>query len=194
MCYRSRMARLMAFEWVSLDGVFDADPAHFSRWFLPFHSEARAGCIRDTIEGADALLLGRRTYEMLARFWSAQTDDSQGPARALNALPKYVASTTLRDAKWRNTEGILRHDVHREVAHLKDSVNGTIILIGSATLLAGLLSERLVDAVRLLVHPCVMGEGRRWTSEDTPVTHLQLVESARLERGVLQLDYQLPAS
>lgn len=192
--YGVGMGEIVAFEWVSADGVFDSDPAYFTKWFLPFHSEARATCIRDTVEGASALLMGRRTYEMLAPFWSAQTDDSQGPARALNRLPKYVASTTLSEARWENTADILRNDVADAVARVKGTFDGTTLVVGSASLLTSLLRADLIDTVRLLVHPYVMGEGRRWTSEATPATGLELVDVEPLDAGVVKLEYRLRPS
>lgn len=128
---------------------------------------------------------------MLAPFWSTQTDDSQGPATALNVLPKYVASTTLREPTWQNTEKVLASDLEVEVEHLKHDTDGYVLLPGSATLLASLLRARLVDSLRLLVHPYVMGEGRRWAHDGTPAAGMEFVRAEPLELGVVQLDYRL---
>lgn len=133
-------------------------------------------------------MLGGRTYRMLAPFWSAQTDDRQGPARALNALPKYVVSTTLEASQWQGTERIVSQRVEDEIAWLKKAVDGYVLLPGSATLLAATVRAELLDDVRLRVHPHVMGEGRRWTVNGLPRMALELDAAEALDLGVVRLD------
>ncbi len=90
------MRKLIASVWMTLDGVLDAESMDV--WFNPYHSEERAAYITKTVHGADALLLGRVTYEMLASYWPSQKNDDNGPASKLNSVPKYVVSSTLKKA------------------------------------------------------------------------------------------------
>lgn len=184
------MRKIIAFEWISLDGVFDADPKYFNKWFLPFHSDSRASYIKETIEGATALLLGGNTYKMLAPYWSEQTTDENGPAKALNSLPKYVVSTTIKNPTWQNTEKIISENVEKEIEKLKKQENGYILIAGSATLVASLMKADLLDEIRLLVHPYIINEGRRFFSS-MPESALNLVDSKELDLGVLMLDYKV---
>jgi dihydrofolate reductase len=158
---------------------------------LPFHSDSRAACIRETIEGADALLFGGNTYEMLAPYWSTQQTDENGPARALNSLPKYVVSTTVKESIWQNTEKIIGKNIEKEVADLKQKGEGYILISGSATFVASLMKSDLLDEFRLLVHPYVMNAGRRLFTADMPESPLELANSKQLDLGVLMLDYRV---
>jgi len=183
------MRKITAFEWISLDGVFDAAPKYFSKWYLPYHSDSRAKCIRETIEGANALLFGGATYEMLAPYWSAQTNDDNGPARALNSLPKYVVSTTITKPIWQNTEKIISKNVEKEIVAIKELGDGYILVSGSATLVASLIKANLLDEFRFLMHPYIMNEGRRLFADNMPESALELSAAKQLDLGVVMLDY-----
>jgi len=185
------MRKLIAFEWISLDGVFDADPEYFSKWFIPYHSNSRAECIRSILEGADAFLYGATTYEMLAPFWSTQTTDENGPAKALNELPKYVVSTTLKEPIWQNTEKIISTDVEAEIQKIKEEGTGYILISGSGKLVASLMKAGLLDEFHFLVHPYIMNSGRRLFNEAMPEAALELLASKELDLGVMQLDYRI---
>src|SRR6266567_1795884 len=102
------MRKLVVSEWMTLDGVFDADT--MERWFTPYQTEARATHIRQVIAACDALLFGRTTYEMLAPYWSAQQNDENGPAAKLNSVSKYVVSSKMQKADWNNST-IISKDV-----------------------------------------------------------------------------------
>ena len=127
------MRNIIVSEWVTLDGVFDAEPQYFGVWWLPYHSDERAAHMRKTIESADALLLGATTYEMLAPYWSAQESDDNGPARKLNSMTKYVVSSTLKESLWNNTQKIIKDNVVEEIRKLKQEPGGDILIPGSAT-------------------------------------------------------------
>jgi dihydrofolate reductase len=182
------MRKLLAFEWVTLDNVFDAETMPV--WFDPCHSDERAEIIQDTILNASAFLYGRTTYQMLAPYWSQLTNNEFGIADKLNATPKYVVSTTLETAEWQNTT-LIRTNVAKEVARLKRGSGGNIVIFGSAKLTKSLMDARLVDGLRLLVHPHLMGEGKRFFSERIAPTRLEHQSARTLPHGVTLLDYNV---
>ena len=97
----NNMRKLVVSEWVTLDGVFDADT--MKEWFEPYDSDGRRNCIRETVLASDAFLVGRVTYEMLAAYWPNQKNNKMGIADRLNSAPKYVVSSTLKKAEWNNS-------------------------------------------------------------------------------------------
>lgn len=182
------MRNLLAFEWVTLDNVFDAETLPV--WFDPYHSDERAEIIQDTILGASAFLYGRFTYQMLAPYWSQLTNNEFGIADKLNATPKYVVSTTLEETTWNNTT-IIQKNVVKEVARLKRGSGGRVVISGSAKLTKSLMDAGLVDELRLLVHPHLMGEGQRFFSERITPTRLEHQSARTLPHGVTLLDYNV---
>ncbi len=184
------MRKIIVSEWITLDGVFDADPQYFGVWWLPYHSDERAADIRKTIESADALLLGDTTYEMLAPYWSAQENDDNGPAGKLNSMPKYVVSPTLTESLWNNTQKIIKEKVVEEIRKLKQESGGDILILGSATLVQSLMETDLIDEYRFLVLPVIMGAGRRFFKDGMTMTKLVLAETKTLPLGVLALVYK----
>ena len=184
------MRKLIAFEWITIDGVFDADPEYFEKWFHPYHSDERAEFISKTIEDSGALLLGGNTYRMLAPYWSGQETDEMGPASKLNSMPKYVVSSTLEAAQWNNTRKIIRENVAEEIAGLKQQSGGDILITGSGTLVRSVMETGLVDEFRLLVHPVVMGKGQQFFQNGLPFTKLNLMKSQPLPLGVIALFYK----
>lgn len=181
------MKKLIVKEWITLDGVFDASTMNV--WNAPFHSNSRAKCIIEDVLGADAFLYGRTTYEMLAPYWSALKNNEMGVADKLNSAPKYVVSATLKKAGWNNST-IINRNVIEEVRKLKKQQGNYILLDGSATLAHGLMEAGLVDEYRFLVHPVIMGSGKRFFKEDLPFNKLKLVHSEQLDLGVLHLVYE----
>jgi dihydrofolate reductase len=134
---------------------------------------------------SDALLLGRRTYEVFAASWPGRGSDVAN-ADWMNATPKYVASTTLESPEWQNTT-VLEGDVGEAVSRLKQRDGGDITLNGSAMLLRALLAGGLVDELRLFLHPVVLGSGVR-LFDDTPLS-LELAECRAYDNGVASLIY-----
>src|SRR5262245_15988980 len=139
---------------------------------------------------AGAFLLGRRTYEIFAEYWPSVTDETDQIARALNNRPKYVVSTTLREAAWPGTS-VLSGDVAGRVAELKQQSGGPLLLIGSARLAQTLLAHELVDEYRLLLHPVVVGGGKRlFDHHDGEPVELRLADSTTTGSGLVILSYQ----
>jgi dihydrofolate reductase len=188
------MRKIIVTEWLTLDGAFDADPKHFEKWFLPYHSEARAQHIQRNILGCGALLMGRMTYEALAPYWSPMKNNEMGVADKMNATEKHVVCSTLKRQVWNNTKGIFDGNVMEEIARLKQSDGDCILVPGSATLVHSMMAKNLIDEFRFLVHPIVLGPGRRFFAEGMPTTRLDLVRSEALDLGVVELCYQPSSS
>src|SRR6476469_7697975 len=121
------MKKIIASEWISLDGVFDA--SLMGEWNAPYHSDSRADYIRESILSCDAMLYGRKTYEMLAPYWSSLKNNEMGVADKLNNAPKYVVSSSLQKAEWGDST-IIRGNIIREIEKLKTSSGGDILVQG----------------------------------------------------------------
>lgn len=184
------MGKIVVSEWITIDGVFDADPEYFEQWFLPYHSQKRGEYITNNIQSGSALLLGGNTYQMLAPFWSSQQNDDAGPASKLNSMPKYVVSAKTTRPIWQNTQKIISDNVVDEITKVKQQVDGDILVLGSATLAESLMQAGLVDEYRFLVHPVIMARGRRFFKDGMPATKLQLTKQESLDLGVVVLHYQ----
>jgi dihydrofolate reductase len=140
---------------------------------------------------ADALLLGRRTFEGFAAAWPGQTGDF---ANKINAVRKIVVSSTLEDPAWSPTT-VIRGDVARELGAMKDGPGGDILVAGSGHLVRTLLADRLVDELRLMVFPIVLGTGNHLFSDGTPEISLRLVEARPVgPAGVTILTYTTSTS
>jgi dihydrofolate reductase len=173
------MRKLKAWQYVTLDGVVGA----LENWVMPddrMFEEQTAD-----YAASDALLLGRRTYEVFAASWPQRGSDVPN-ADWMNNTRKYVASTSLESPEWQNTT-VLEGDVTEAVSRLKQEDGAGITLNGSATLLRSLLSTGLVDELRLFLHPVVLGSGDRDAADHLA---LRLAESHAYENGVLSLTYQ----
>jgi dihydrofolate reductase len=183
---RANMRKIVVKEWMSLDGVFDADT--MGEWRNPYDSAEEQKSILEQYERGDVYLLGRTTYEMLWPFWSTQTDDD-GPGPILNRMHKYVVSTTLSTAPWKEST-IITGNVVEAITQLKQQPGKDIIIDGSARLVHSLMGTDLIDEYRFFVQPILMGKGRRFFTDGMPPTKLRLVESKTLRNGVLALTYQ----
>jgi dihydrofolate reductase len=188
---RTNIRKLWVKAWMTLDGVFDADT--MDHWWPPADEAAvdearRLEYIVEEYKKGDVYLLGRTTYEMLWPGWSTQTT-GDGPGPILNRMKKYVVSTTLSAAPWKEST-IIRENVVEEITKLKQQPGKDIIIDGSATLVHSLMGTDLIDEYRFLVLPFIMGRGRRFFPEGTPPTKLRLVESKRLSFETLALIYQ----
>jgi len=182
------MRKLVVKEWMTLDGVIDADS--MDQWFFPYDSPERRAHINDGLERSDAYLLGRVTYEMLAPYWSELPDEAEGGiAGLLNHLHKYVVSSTLARADWQPSS-IIRDDVVQAITQLKQQPGKDILIDGSATLVRSLMATDLIDEYRLLVQPMMMRGGKHLFTEELPSTRLKLVEATPLSKGVVALTYQ----
>jgi dihydrofolate reductase len=186
------MGKIVVSENVSLDGVVQ-DPAGdegFSRggWVgLIAAREEVAKVALDEAVGAEAFLLGRRSYEWLAARWPSRSGEL---ADRLNSLPKYVVSATLEDPDWTNST-VLEGDAVEEVSKLKQGLNGEIVVAGSFQLLRTLLEHDLVDELRLKIFPVVLGAGERLFGETSDKKPMRLVDSQILGQGVAYLTYEV---
>jgi len=181
------MRKLIVSAWISLDGVFDAET--MPQWFNPFDSVDRQTYIKDGILAADAILFGRKTYEMLAPYWSSLKNNEMGVAAKLNSVPKFVVSTTLKKADWNNST-IIKDKVVEEITRLKQQPGKEIQIEGSATLVQFLTKAVLIDEYRFLVHPVIAGSGRRFFIEGMQTKGLKLVKTTTFDKGVQLLCYQ----
>jgi len=181
------MRRLVVSAWVSIDGIFDADT--MPQWFSPFDSIAKNEYIRDSIMKADALLAGRTTYEMLASYWSLQLNDDNGPASKINSMEKFVVSSKLEKPAWNNST-IINKNIIEEISELKKLNGNEIQIPGSATLVQSLMKANLIDEYRFLVHPIIMGSGKRFFKDEMKTSEMKLIKTQTFDKGVVLLCYQ----
>ncbi len=135
-------------------------------------------------------MFGRNTYQMLAPYWSSLKNNEMGVADKLNSAPKYVASKTLKSADWNNSS-IIGKDLAGEINRLKQQPGSEIQIEGSGDLVASLLKDGLVDEIRLLVHPVIMGKGKRFFKDGIPTNKLNLVNTQPIDKGVVALYYEV---
>ena len=187
------MRKLIVSEFVTLDGVME-DPGGaegFDRggWAFKFERGPDGDAFKvEELFGSDALLLGRRTYEGFAAAWPERTDEA-GFADRMNSMAKYVVSGTLEQADWNNTT-VIGGDLAGGVRALKSQQGGDILVAGSGRLVAGLVEHDLVDELRLVVFPVVLGAGRRFFGECTGQKPLRLVATSMIGDGLAFLTYR----
>jgi dihydrofolate reductase len=185
------MGTIVKSNFVSLDGVVQ-DPAGnegFRRggWVGRINDRPELSKLAlDEALAAEALLLGRRSYEFLAALWPARSGEL---ADRLNSLPKYVVSSTLEDPEWNNST-VLKGDVVSEVSKLKQELNGEIVVPASFQLLRTLLEHDLVDELRLMIIPVVLGAGERLFAETSDMKPMRLVDSRTIDNGIACLTYE----
>lgn len=175
------MARkLVESTFVTLDGVI-GDP---QIWGPPYWDDQHDAYNVKLLEPADALLLGRETYEVFAQAWPQRSGDPV--ADKLNSMPKHVASRTLKDARWNAT--ILEGDVASAVTSLKGQPGGNLLKYGTGELDRTLLEHRLVDEYHFWMFPVIAGGGQRLL-DDIDATHLQLLDTTQFDSGIVVLTY-----
>ena len=187
------MGKIVVTEFVSLDGVIEApgggENYKHGGWTFEINRGDEGDAFKlDEVREADAQLLGRVTYEGFAAAWPSFSD-GVGFADKMNTMPKYVVSSTLKEADWNNSM-ILSGDVVEEVKKLKDEVDGTILVAGSAQLVQTLIEHDLVDELRLMVFPILLGTGKRLFGETSGTKRLQPAETRALGDGVTILTYR----
>jgi dihydrofolate reductase len=187
------MGKIVITEFVSLDGVMEdpggsEDYKHGGWTFEIDRGEEGDKFKLDEIYEAEAQLLGRVTYEGFAAAWPTR-EESGGFAERMNSMPKYVVSSTLEEASWNNTT-ILHGDLADEVAKLHREIDGVILVAGSAQLVQGLIEHDLVDELRLMVFPVLLGEGKRLFGDVSTKKPLALTESKTVGAGVVVLTYE----
>lgn len=177
------MRKIVANFFLSLDGVMEAPHT----WHFPYFNDEMGEAIGASFAASDAMLMGRVLYEEWAAYWPSSTD--QPIADVMNNTRKYVVSTTLDRVEWNNSS-LIQGDVATEIAKLKALPGKDIAMSGSATLVEWLLHENLLDELRLLVHPIVVGHGRRLFTDGKSSKALELVASKTFRTGVLDLTYR----
>jgi dihydrofolate reductase len=187
------MGRIVLSENVTLDGVMqDPDGTEgfqLGGWFARLGTGDREAWAKVELAealGTDALLLGRRSYEFFAARWQSREGEW---ADRLNGLPKYVVSSTLRDPGWRHTT-VLRGDVAPAVAALKRQVGGDIVVYASGRLAHTLIEQDLVDELRLMIYPSVLGGGRRLFGELGDRRSLRLLDTRTVGDSLALLTYE----
>jgi dihydrofolate reductase len=187
------MGRIVVTEFISLDGVIE-DPGgsedyRHGGWTFEIERGAEGDEFKmEELQEADAQLLGRVTYEGFAAAWP-QMEDEAGFARKMNEMPKYVVSSTLERADWQNTT-VLSGDPVRAIAALKDEIDGVILVAGSATLVKLLIENDLLDELRLMVFPVLLGEGKRLFPEDETKRRLKPIEAKTVGNGISLVRYE----
>jgi dihydrofolate reductase len=180
------MRKIVASEFISLDGVVEAP----DQWHFPYFNDEMGQAVWSTMSATETMLLGRVTYEGFAAAWPDR-DSREEPDEMvdfMNNTPKVVVSGTLDKVEWKNST-LLKGDVIEEIANLKRQPGGVIGMTGSITLVRSLLAAGLVDELRLLVHPIVVGAGMRLFEDDGPKVPLKLADSQTFTTGVLNLTY-----
>jgi dihydrofolate reductase len=174
------MSKLVVSEFVTLDGVME-DPGGsegFDRggWAFKFERGPEGDKFKlDEALAADALLLGRKTYEGFAEAWPSRTDEI-GFADKMNTMPKFVVSTTLDEPEWNNST-VIKGDVAAEISRLKQQPGQDLLVYGSGELLGTLLEHDLVDELRLMVFPVVLGGGKRLFADGAGMSGFKLAET-----------------
>lgn len=178
---------------MTLDGVMEdpggGDKSKYGGWSLQFWNEQAMKFKYDELFACDALLLGRGTYDGFAKAWPAMKDAGDFGER-MNGLSKFVVSTTLKSAKWNNST-IINNNVLAKIKALKEQPGKDILVEGSAELVHTLMQDDLVDEFRLMIHPIVVGGGKRLFGKGIDRKILKLVDTKPFSSGIVVLTYQL---
>jgi dihydrofolate reductase len=185
------MGKIVVTEFISLDGVVEdpggAEDYKYGGWSFEFDRGDEGNKFKlDETMASDALLLGRTTYEGFADAWPKRDGEF---ADKFNNMPKYVVSSTLTDPEWTNTT-VIGADLDAEVPKLRDAHDGDVVVHGSGQLVQSLIERDLVDELRLMVFPVVLGTGKRLFGETSEKKTLKLVDSKQVGDGVAILTYQ----
>jgi len=179
----TEMGKIIAAEYVTVDGVFEAPET----WQFPYLIDDMRAFNETEINGATAFLLGRATYDIFAGYWPTQTHNEDNVADSLNSKPKFVVSSTLKQADW-NHSTLINRNFMDEIGKLKQQVNGKIGISGSGTLVRSLLQAGFLDELHYLVHPIVVGHGEHLFKE-TEKLPLKLLSTKAFSSGVVLLNY-----
>lgn len=187
------MGKIVVSEFVTLDGVIEAPAGgefEHAGWSFQFDRGPEGDQFKfDEAMKAEALLLGRVTYQEFARAWPSMTDET-GFADKMNGMPKFVVSTSLQNAEWNNST-VITGDIAQEVSELRRQFSGDILVNGSALLAHELMRHDLVDEYRLMVFPIALGGGKRLFGDGGRTSKLRLVEATPVgPDGVIILTYQ----
>jgi dihydrofolate reductase len=176
--------KVVAVEMVSLDGVMEAP----EEWAFPYSNEEMEAANAKGMVASDAMLVGRATYEGLAAFWPHQPGGTP-MVDYINSVRKFIVSSTLEEVGWNNST-LIRENALENIGELKRQPGKDITIIGSAALVRSLLEAGLLDELRLMVHPLVLGGGKRLFGEGGEQETLELVSSESYGTGVVSLAYR----
>ena len=179
------MRKVIAGLFLSLDGVMESP----DKWHFPYFNDEMMEVIGSGMAASDAMLLGRVTYQEFASYWPGVNPEDEPMAAYMNNTPKYVVSTTLDKAEWNNST-LIKGNVAEKITKLKQQPGKNITITGSATLVQSLLQDDLLDELGLLVHPVVVGSGKRLFKDGGDLKRLKLVDAKTFSTGVLSLVYQ----
>ena len=192
------MRKVVVNEWMTLDGVVQAPGTadedtsggfKHGGWHMPYFDDLSRNWVVEGYTDAGGFLLGRRTYELLASYWPHASEEEQVIAEPLNSLPKYVASTTLKDPlDWEHST-VLQGDVAEAVSTLKKEDGGDLHVIGSPAFVQTLIEHDLVDEFRVMIDPLVVGGGKRLFRDGGALRPLRLVESQVATTGAILATY-----
>ncbi|HEX2404536.1 MAG TPA: dihydrofolate reductase family protein [Acidimicrobiia bacterium] len=192
------MAKLVVVEGLSLDGVMQAPGSpdedrsggfEHGGWQMPYFDAVAGEEAGKSMAETGAFLFGRKTYEIMSAYWPQQPDDAMF-ANVLNSLPKYVASTTLEEPLAWSGSSLLKGDVAVAVADLKKKEEGNIVVLGSGQLARTLIEHDLVDEYGLMIHPLLLGGGKRLFDEGGAKRRLLMVGSKTSTTGVILATYR----
>ena len=184
------MRKVVSWLFISLDGVVEAP----NEWQFDVMDETMIADITSQADAEGAMFMGRVTYQEWLPFWPTSTDEPY--ASHINNTPKYVVSKTLDEVEWGKWEKptLIKKNLAKEINKLKQQPGKNIGVSGSPTLVRSLLKENLLDEFKLMVHPVLVGKGKRLFTEDVDLKRLQLVDSKVTGTGVVIVTYQLAKS
>jgi dihydrofolate reductase len=180
------MRKVVSWLFISLDGVVEAP----NKWQFDVMDDDMIKDLTSQMATEDSMLMGRVTYQEWAPYWPTSTDEPY--ASHINNMPKYVVSRTLEDVEWGKWEKptLIKDNLTEEITRLKKQPGKNIGVGGSPTLVRSLLQENLLDELKLMIHPVVVGKGKRLFTEDVDLKRLQLVDSKVTGTGVVIVNYQ----
>jgi dihydrofolate reductase len=192
------MRKVIVNEFMTLDGVVQAPGGdeedtsggfEHGGWHMPFMDEVAQKDVLEGINEAGGFLLGRRTYEIFAAYWPNAPEEEQVIAEPLNSKPKYVASTTLTEPlEWQNST-LLQGDLPEAVAALKQEAGGDLHVIGSSDLVQTLIENDLIDELRVMIDPLIVGGGKRIFRDDGALKPMRLLDSQVTSTGAFLARY-----
>jgi dihydrofolate reductase len=178
--------KIVAAEFLSLDGVMESP----DQWHFDYFNDEMGEAVGEGFATSDALLMGRVLYEEWAAYWPNQNPEENPVAATMNGIRKYVVSTTLEGPlEWNNTT-LIGEDVAEELSEIKRQPGKDIVISGSGALVRSLLDDGLIDELKLMVHPVVVGRGKRLFEDGGKQTALELVDSRTFATGVVYLTYR----
>jgi dihydrofolate reductase len=180
------MRKVVAAEFLSLDGVMESP----DQWHFPYFNDEMGQAVGEGFETSDALLMGRVLYEEWVAYWPQQDPEENPVAATMNNVSKYVVSTTLEGPLEWNNATLIGDNVAEEISELKRQPGKDIVISGSGALVRSLLEYGLLDELKLMIHPIVVGTGKRLFEDGEKQTALELVESKTFSTGVVYVTYK----